>query len=459
MDDFHLNKEIINKFDRPGPRYTSYPTAPVWNQCVTESVYRDKLQCFGRSNKTLSLYVHLPFCQSLCRYCGCNVIIRPLDPVHANQYLDHLETEISLVSENIGRKARVTQMHWGGGTPTFLNNAQIERLHQMISKQFDLDPEEEAAIEIDPRRVDQTKIEALRKLGFNRVSFGVQDFDDRVMRIVNRFQSRDTVERVYEWCRKANFTSVNFDLIYGLPGQTPDSFLKTISTVITMAPDRVALYSFAYIPDVKKHQNIIKPEMLPTPEVKLEIFLKAREKFILNGYDAIGMDHFALGDDAMAKAWRKNQLYRNFMGYTVKPADEFIGLGLTSIGFIEKTFVQNDKILPKYYQKLSDRQLPVERGIELTHDDEIRQYVINELMCHFQIDKITFYEKFNVPFDTYFINELDHLNQCQKDALLVMRSNEIIITPLGKIFIRIVCVGFDHYYQQGKGRQTFSRTI
>ncbi|MCA9393121.1 MAG: oxygen-independent coproporphyrinogen III oxidase [Candidatus Omnitrophica bacterium] len=454
-----IDKETVLKFDVPGPRYTSYPTAPVWTEDVGADVYREKLTAFGKSDKTLSLYIHIPFCESMCSYCACNVIIRRHEDKYGEEYLRYLFKELDLVREQIGSRKRIRQFHWGGGTPTFLNESQIERLFNKVHDAFDIDYDGEVAIEIDPRTIDKSKIRTLKSLGFNRISMGVQDFDLRVQKAVNRIQSYYVVREYYDFCRALGFGSVNFDLIYGLPYQTVRSFEDTVHDVIAMRPDRVALYSFAYVPWLKKHQNKIDQQNLPDSEHKIDIFLKARERFTLNGYLAIAMDHFALKEDELAKAFLQDRLYRNFMGYTVKPADEYIGLGLTSIGFLENTFIQNEKIIGKYFAALDEGRLPVERGMVLNEDDRIRQYTISGLMCHFRLDKSQFRERFGHAFDDYYAAEQGHLLKCQEEGLLESNNHVIKVTELGKLFIRNICMGFDHYLQQRKVAARFSRTV
>ena len=453
-----IDKATILKFDTPGPRYTSYPTAPVWSQEVNETVYIEKLRAFGASSKTLSLYIHIPFCESLCTYCGCNVVIRKKDERFGDEYIACLEQEMALISQHLGRRKEVRQLHWGGGTPTFLNESQIERLYVTTQKYFDIDPDGEIAIEIDPRTIDRSKVRKLRALGFNRVSMGIQDFSEDVQREVNRYQPYRIVKEFNDWCRELKFDSVNFDLIYGLPRQTWQSFQDTIAKTVALRPDRIALYSFAYVPWLKKHQQKIDTALLPSSDAKLDIFLHARDALVAAGYKPIAMDHFALGTDELARAFDSSTLYRNFMGYTVKPADEYIGLGVTSIGFLENTYVQNHKALPAYYQALKDGHLPVERGMVLSEDDTIRQWTINSLMCRFAVDKRAFEQKFLLNFDTYFTQEQEHLRWCVENDLVHQDSNRIEVLELGKIFIRNVCMGFDHYLKQGTP-QKFSRTI
>jgi len=456
---FTIDKLTITKFDIAGPRYTSYPTAPVWSNEVNEQVYIQKLKDFGRSNKTLSLYIHVPFCQTMCSFCGCNVVIRKQDDKYGDEYLKYLFKEIDLVSRYIGSKRHVKQFHWGGGTPTYFSEEQIERLFNKVKENFDIDPGSEIAIEIDPRTIDRSKVQKLKTLGFNRISMGVQDFDPKVQEAVNRVQPYVLVKKFYDWCRELQFKSVNFDLIYGLPYQTCESFADTASKVVALKPDRIALYSFAYVPWLKKHQNKIDVNALPSSNTKLDIFLGARSQFIDGGYRAIAMDHFALKGDELATAFDQGTLYRNFMGYTVKPADEYIGLGLTSISFLENAFIHNHKALPEYYRHLEENTLPVEEGKILSADDQIRQWTINALMCQFQIDKKVFEGRFQVSFDGYYSAEQEHIHQCVKDQLIRIENEKIMVTELGKIFIRNVCMGFDQYLRHKNTSMRFSKTI
>ncbi|MCA9406522.1 MAG: oxygen-independent coproporphyrinogen III oxidase [Candidatus Omnitrophica bacterium] len=454
-----IDKETIQKYDIAGPRYTSYPTAPVWSNQLTEQQYIEKLKNFGQTDKTLSLYIHIPFCQSMCSFCACNVIIRQLDPKYGDEYLNYLFREAEKVAGYIGRKAAVKQFHLGGGTPTFLNSDQLTQLYQKMEKLFDIDPEGEIAIEIDPRTIDEDKMKTLRSLGFNRVSMGIQDFEEKVQESVNRIQPIEKVKAFNNWCREMGFQSINFDLIYGLPHQTIQTFQNTVEEVIRLKPDRIALYSFAYLPWMKKHQTKIEDDHLPSNDDKLSIFLNARQQFLESGYQAIAMDHFALITDEMAKAYNDQRLYRNFMGYTVKPADEYIGLGVSSIGFVENTFVQNHKVLPEYYRQLDAGHLPVERGKILNEDDRIRQWTISSLMCHFEIDKARFTSQFHLAFDEYFKDEQEHIKHCIEDGLLTNQPNRLVVTELGRIFIRNICMGFDFYLRQKGAHTRFSKTV
>jgi oxygen-independent coproporphyrinogen-3 oxidase len=454
-----VDKRMIRKFDKPGPRYTSYPTAPAWENAIDETIYRRKLKEFGAGAKSLSLYLHIPFCESMCTYCACSVVIRKNEAKVGDEYLERLLREIDMTAQAIGKRTSVKQLHWGGGTPTFLNAGQIERLYRHIGQRFDVDSRGEIAIEIDPRTVTQEKLRLLKQLGFNRISLGIQDFSSDVQQSVNRLQPFDLVKAVYDQCRGLEFSSINFDLIYGLPRQTTESFTDTVNQAAALRPDRIALYSFAYVPWLKKHQSKIDASSLPDAERKLEIFLSAREIFIQAGYQAIAMDHFALADDELAKAFREGSLYRNFMGYTVKPADEFIGLGVSSIGFLETTFFQNAKTLPDYYAAVDEGRLPIKRGKELTADDRIRQWTINSLMCRFSLDKEQFKKNFGVDFDDYFRRELPKLDACAADGLVKVGESCVNVTELGKVFIRNVCMCFDAYLEEKSGEQRYSRTV
>jgi oxygen-independent coproporphyrinogen III oxidase len=454
-----IDKSTILKYDVQGPRYTSYPTAPEWSASVNAAVYKNKLAALGGSGKTVSLYVHIPFCEQLCYFCACMKVIRQQDEKHGDEYLTHLFKEMESVAAAIGRKPLIRQLHWGGGTPTFLSERQMERLFAKTQELFDIDPTGEIAIEIDPRTVTPSKLQTLRKLGFNRVSMGVQDFDDKVMDAVNRHQPFDLVRTVTAQCRELKFDSVNFDLIYGLPHQTRETFQRTVDQVIGLKPDRIALYSFAYVPWLQKHQTKLVQDDFPNNDDKLDIFLIARQKFLANGYQAIAMDHFALKTDEMAKAFNERRLFRNFMGYTVKPADEYIGVGVSAIGFLENTFVQNIKALPEYYKATSNEAFAVERGKELSEDDRIRRWVILQLMCHFRIDKKQFYQLFGKDFDEYFVFEQGHLTYCVEDQLLMQTRDTIEVTELGQFFIRNVCMGFDIYLRKDGQKRRFSRTV
>ena len=454
-----IDKQTLTKYDVAGPRYTSYPTAPEWSATINAEQYKAKLKAFGQNDKTLSLYIHIPFCESLCYFCACNKVIRAKEEKVGDEFLTHLFNEIEEVAANIGSRKLIRQLHWGGGTPTYLSEAQMTKLFEKIQSHFDIDFNEEIAIEVDPRTVTQSKLKVLRTLGFNRISLGVQDFDEKVMDDINRIQPFAQVKQITDWCRELKFASVNFDIIYGLPYQTRETFKKTIDAVISLLPDRIALYSFAYVPWLSKPQNKFNLDAIALHDEKLDIFIRSRNELLAHGYQAIAMDHFALKTDDMAKAFNEGKLHRNFMGYTVKPADEFIGLGPSAIGFLENAFFQNVKVLPEYYALTAKHEIPVERGKLLSADDIIRQWTISRLMCQFEIDKAVFESKFGVKFDEYFKEEATHVANCVEDQLITNSPKRIKVTDLGRIFVRNVCMGFDWYLRQKDGHKRFSRTV
>lgn len=454
-----IDKQTLQKYDVAGPRYTSYPTAPEWDKTFTAKDYIARLKAFGQNDKTLSLYIHIPFCESLCYFCACNKVIRANEEKVGDEFLTHLFKEMEQVTGFIGKRKLIRQLHWGGGTPSYLSDSQIKRLFTKIQSLFDVDLNEEIAIEVDPRTVPLSKLKVLREVGFNRISMGVQDFDAKVQDDINRIQPFEAVKEIYDWCRELKFESVNFDLIYGLPYQTRETFKHTVDQVISLRPDRIALYSFAYVPWLSKPQNKFNLEAIAKHDEKLDIFIQSRDNLLDHGYQAIAMDHFALKSDSMAKAFNEGKLHRNFMGYTVKPADEFIGLGPSAIGFVENTYIQNVKVLPEYYEITAKNELPVERGKALAQDDIIRQWTINHLMCQFKINKQEFFEKFGVKFEDYFAQEAQHIQDCIEDGLISVNYGIIQVTDLGKIFIRNVCMGFDWYLRQKGGHKRFSRTV
>ncbi len=451
----HITEEMVSRLDVAGPRYTSYPTAPEWTSAYTQSDYNRALSDFNGSGKTVSVYVHIPFCATMCYYCGCNVVIRKSATNAGDEYLDYIEKELMLVKQRVSIKPTVRQLHWGGGTPNFLTPDQHVRLMTLIRSVFDIDPNGEIAVEVDPRTVTRAHISTLKTLGFNRISMGIQDFSESVQVAINRVQPVPLVRQLFDWIREEGFSSINVDLIYGLPFQTTDNFRRTIDTISDLRPDRIALYSYAHVPWLKSHQRLINTEALPSQPDKLSIFLNARDHLISEGYEAIGMDHFALDADEMAVSYRNGTLYRNFMGYTVKPADEFLGFGVSSIGFISGHYVQNVKDLKQYYDSLDGGQFATERGLILSGDDQIRQWVIQSLMCHFYLDKSEFFAKFGMDFNTYF-SETDRRDVIEF-GLLTETETELRVTELGRVFVRNIAMGFDRYLK--RSHQQFSRTV
>jgi oxygen-independent coproporphyrinogen-3 oxidase len=408
--------------------------------------------------RPLALYVHLPFCDTICYYCACNKIITK-DHGRSAKYLKHLAREIRLTAALLGEDRAIGQMHWGGGTPTFLSDAELEELVGMIRSEFRLDPSGEYAIEIDPRKVGAKKIALLARLGFNRVSFGVQDFDPEVQKAVHRVQSIDETLEVVRAARQNGFRSVNIDLIYGLPKQSVDSFSRTLDTVIECDPDRIALYSYAHLPGVFKPQRRIAEADLPRPEDKLAILVRSIERLQAAGYLYIGMDHFAKPDDDLAVAQRQGRLTRNFQGYSSSGDADIVGLGVSAIGKIGPIYAQNVKTLDEYYGRLENDEIPVMRGIELTPDDLARRAVILALACHFAVSKEAISIAHLIDFDSYFAAELVELEGMEKESLVALDDEWITVTPRGRLLVRAVCAVFDRYLRADRDRARYSKII
>jgi oxygen-independent coproporphyrinogen III oxidase len=454
---------LLRQYDRPGPRYTSYPTAVEFNTGFGDAQYRARLEAAaGRGDEPLSLYAHLPFCRERCSYCGCMVIITQKREVAA-RYLDYLEREIAMLAAALGGRRRVVQHHWGGGTPTYLDLAQIERLDRAISRAFHIDRDAEKAIEIDPRVTTREQLVLLRQLGFNRLSMGIQDFTAAVQEAINRGQSEVRTRALYEYARGVGFDSINVDLIYGLPRQSLDAFRRTLASVVDMRPDRIAVYSYAHVPWLRPHQRQIDARELPDTTLKFELFGAAVEALLSAGYTAIGMDHFALPGDELAAAAASRRLHRNFMGYTTRPASDMVGVGVSAIGDVRGAFAQNHKKLPSYYAAIDAGLFPVERGYALSEDDRIRRYVITELMCNFHVSQAAVLERFGVEFARYFDAELAQLGAHGgpvDDGFVTIDEEGVTVTGPGRLFVRNICMAFDSYlpaHQQGG--PVFSRTI
>lgn len=448
--------DLLLKYNVQIPRYTSYPTAPVWGQ-FKHAQYVKKLAEIGKKDKPVSLYFHIPFCKTMCLFCACSVILNRR-PENEERYIDYLCKEIELVSSSIGCKKEVSQLHLGGGTPTKISIDLLIKLFEKIQEHFTLAPEAEIAIEIDPRVEDSLqKLTILRRLGFNRVSFGVQDTNQAVQEAIRRRQSLDVTRTIYNKARALGFQGINIDLIYGLPKQTIESFSETIERVIELGPDRLALFSYAKVPWLKAHQKAIPDADLPTTIDKFCMYAKARKRLMEQGYRAIGMDHFAKKDDELALAYEKKHLQRNFQGYTVLAVDDLIGFGVTAIGFVNGSYVQNAKELQDYYTLLDNNCLAASKGKELTDDDHIRRWVIQRLMCDFAVDKKKFQEKFSKCFDSYFAHELQNFAAFDH---FVSNSDELLqVHPEGELFIRNITSTFDYYLNKETGPKTFSKAV
>lgn len=454
--------DLLRQYDRPGPRYTSYPTAVEFTDRFDEAAYRGRLEAAASDpDAPISLYVHVPFCEERCTYCGCMTIITKKRDVAA-QYLDYLEHEIAMLARQLGGRRRVVQHHWGGGTPTYLTADQLERLYDTIARHFELDADAETAIEIDPRVTTREQLSLLRSLGFNRLSMGVQDFTPEVQQAIGRHQPEALTRDVYEFARAIGFTSINVDLIYGLPLQTLATFTRTLDSVASMRPDRVAVYSYAHVPWLRPHQSRIDQTQLPDRDLKFDLMGAAVGTFKTAGYDTIGMDHFALPGDALAAAARERRLHRNFMGYTTRRAGDMLGVGVSAIGDLRGALAQNVKKLPSYYGAIGNGLFPIERGYILTRDDVIRRHVISELMCNLFVDRHEVASRFGIDFDTYFAAEIEALTAAggpADDGFLRIDNDALEVLDEGRLFVRNICMQFDSYLPAHHGRRVFSRTI
>jgi oxygen-independent coproporphyrinogen-3 oxidase len=459
VSDPEISLDQLMRLDRPLPRYTSYPTAPEWGE-ISPNSYQNALIQFDQTAQPLSLYVHIPFCKTMCLYCGCSVVLnrRPENEV---RYVDYLMREISLIADRFQHRHPVVQLHFGGGTPTKLSEEQLERLMTHLHRCLPLAPNAEIAIEIDPRTVveDQgRKLRHLRALGFNRVSFGVQDTDPKVQEAVKRRQSYEMTRETYELARDLGFDGINIDLIYGLPYQTCASFADTAEKIAALRPDRIAFFSYAKVPWLKPHQKAIPDAALPTTAEKFQIYLSARRTFLSHGYLGIGMDHFALREDELARAYRSGTLHRNFQGYTVKRAEEMLGLGITAVGSCSHGYFQNAKELSEYYASLDQGILPVRRGMFLQPEDLLRRWVIQSLMCHFTLDKNAFSARFGTDFGLHFADQRETLAALQAEGLILDTPECLSATPLGQLFIRHVAAPFDAYLSAQRLRR-FSQAV
>lgn len=450
-----IDPEDLMKLHRPLPRYTSYPTALEFSP-IDESLYVEKLKAWDQKKKPLSLYVHIPFCKSMCLFCACSVILNRQGG-RQRKYVDALLKEIDLLASHLSTPL-VNQLHFGGGTPTNLTQEEFLLVFEKLYSHFNLDSNGEISIEIDPRSITFDKLRLLKQIGFNRVSFGVQDTDLRVQEAVRRRQSAELSQRAFTWAKELGFLSINLDLIYGLPLQTPETFDQTVSEILAMGPERIALFSYARVPHLKQHQKAIRDEDLPSTRQKVEIYVLARKRFMNAGYVEIGMDHFAKKEDPIAQAYFDRKLYRNFQGYSLKLAEDMIGLGLSSIGSLQGDYFQNQKDLDAYQNQIAEGKLSAAFGKVLNTDDHIRYWVIQRLMCDFSLQKKEFTTLFSQDFDIYFSAEQNALEQMRDLDLIHFDENEIEATQKGRLFIRNVASVFDAYLKS-KNPSTFSKSI
>lgn len=453
--------ELLRKYNQPGPRYTSYPTAPLFSEDFTDEDFVAEISATNSAGEAsdLSLYLHFPFCEKLCYFCGCNMRVSHDRELIAN-YNRYVKKEIELLLPRISRERRVAQMHWGGGTPSYLLPEEIADIGSFIRRNFEFTADAEASIEIDPRGLSRDHVEAFRECGFNRVSMGVQDFELEVQKAVNRIQSEEITRRAIDWSRDAGFSSINLDLIYGLPHQTPESFAETVEKIIHISPDRIAVFNYAHVPWLKKHQNLIKAEDLPTAEERLQILGATIERLTQSGYQYIGMDHFAKKTDELAVAQNNGTLYRNFQGYSTKAGCDVYAFGISAISQFKDIYAQNVKNIHDYYARIDAGRAATYVGYRMTEDDHIRKETIMQLMCHLTVGKREIEKRFNIDFDDYFADELRKLDVFRDDGLLRITGDSIDVEGRGKLIIRNIAMCFDAYLEKMTAEKpVFSKTV
>ncbi len=452
---------LLEKYSKPGPRYTSYPTAPYFHTDFTEADWLKELQTSQDAARGLSLYAHIPFCDTLCYYCGCNMVATG-DYRKAEVYLQHLEQEMTRVAQLTDPQRLVRQLHLGGGTPTYLKPEDIRRLMAMFRARFTIAPDVEMGCEADPRELTREHLAALRESGFNRLSFGVQDLDEQVQKSVNRVQPEALIEQVYHWARELGFESINMDLIVGLPHQNTASFAHTLDRVLQWAPDRFAIFAYAHVPWMKKHQKLINEPDLPSFATRLDLQQLIHDRLGAAGYQNVGMDHYAKPDDEMVKAQKNKTLWRNFQGYTTHKNCDIYAFGASSISQTKNVYMQNEKNLKQYEERVAAGHLPVERGLRLTPEDHLRRDLITRIMCDMELDTEAFGAEWGVNFAEKFADGLAELPAMEADGLVRLEPGRIVVTQLGSLFLRNIAMGFDAYLKeaaQAQGQQPrYSRT-
>lgn len=450
-----VDLDLLRKYDVPVPRYTSYPTALQFDESVDESAVAERLASESEPGRPLSLYFHIPFCRQLCWYCACNRVISK-DRAGSNDYVDRLISEVDRKLPLIGGR-EVVQLHFGGGTPTFLPPEEIRRLGAYLKDVFEFRQDAEVGVEIDPRQCSREQVDALRQAGFNRASVGVQDHNPKVQEAIHRRQPFDLTKKVVGWLERADFRSVNFDLIYGLPHQTIESFRSTLNDVLSLHPDRLAVYSYAHVPWLHPAQKLLEGEALPEAETKLGLLKQTIERLTEAGYRYIGLDHFARPGDDLADALRDGSLRRNFQGYSTFGGTDVHAFGMSGISQTASMYFQNEKELEAYEARLDEGGLPILRGYVLSEDDRIRQAVIEQVMCQRHIDFEALSERFGIDFEAYFAGELDALSGVESDGLVKRRPSGLEITPTGRLFLRNIAVHFDAYFESDENR--FSKSV
>lgn len=457
MAKLEVNLDLVKKYNVPGPRYTSYPPAPKFTEAVNWPMLLDYIRQNNEGERDLSLYYHLPFCRSLCWFCGCTTVITKQQE-QSGRYIDYLKKEMALLKPLVNPRRKISQLHFGGGTPTFLNPAELRDLGQTIHNQFQFADHYEAGVEMDPRGVTRDHVKALREIGFNRVSIGIQDHNPEVQKAVHRIQPREMSERVVHWIREEGIPSLNIDLIYGLPYQTPQSFEQTLDEILTLQPDRLAIFSYAHVPWLKRAQRVLEAKVLPTAETKFAVLKTTIEKLTSEGYVYIGMDHFARENDELAVAQRQKTLQRNFQGYSTHGGADIYAFGMSSISQTDKVYWQNVKDLPSYYKALDEGRSPQIKGYVLTRDDQIRRITIMRIMCHLSLNLDTLSREFGIDARQYYARELEGLADLVADGLVRHTPEGIEVTHLGRLLIRNIAMRFDAYLPRETERR-FSRTI
>ncbi len=459
MNNSKIDFDLIKKYDKPGPRYTSYPTAPQFSDNFS---YHEFLAEIERTNtnseKDLSLYFHLPFCDTLCYFCGCNMIVSN-NRKRISTYVQYIVKELDLLKSKLNPNRKISQLHWGGGTPTHLNPDEIEFLGEAIRSRFQFRKDAEISCEIDPRGMTKAHVEALQKVGFNRVSMGVQDFNPQVQKAVNRIQSEEITRQVIDWARELNFESINLDLMYGLPFQNYNSFSSTLDKIVEINPNRVAVFNYAHVPWMKKHMELIKKEDLPTPEEKFDLLKLSIEKLTSAGYVFIGMDHFAKPDDELAIALKNKQLYRNFQGYSTRSGTDLHALGITGISQFGNVYSQNVKTEKEYFETIDKGEIPIAKGYKMDEDDILRKDVIMRIMCDFELDFAKIEEKYNINFENYFAWGIKNLTELINDNLVEIFDKKLIIKEKGRLLVRNVAMNFDAFIEKQLDKAKYSRTI
>ncbi len=456
-----VDVQLLRKYSVAGPRYTSYPSAPVFSEKFRSDEYLAEIRDTNPPGEDapISVYVHLPFCDTLCYFCGCTMKVTH-DLTQITSYNEYLKKEISVIAPLVSASRKVAQLHWGGGTPSYLSAEDIRDLGGFLKNRFTYAADIEAGVEIDPRGLTKDRMEAFRESGFNRVSMGVQDFNPAVQKAVNRIQPEEITRDAVEWSRELGFQSINIDLIYGLPHQTVESFAVTVDKVIGLSPDRLAVFNYAHVPWLKPHQNVLDELSLPSPEMKLEIFKMTLEKLIGAGYVNVGMDHFAKPEDELAVARRNGTLYRNFQGYSTKSGCDLYAFGMSAISFIGGVYHQNLKSIWDYYGRLEEGKLPTHAGYRMTRDDVIRRDVIMKIMCNNEVLKADVEGEFGISFDDYFADALSKLAKFTADGLLELKPDSIVISDQGRLIVRNIAMCFDPYLESmRKDRPLFSKTV